>query len=80
MTKTQVALKLAQKGMTYAEIAEALDTTRSSVAGLIWRSKPENRQKYRDYARDYMREYMRNRRRASTAAPGSPEWWKERGF
>lgn len=80
MTKTQAALKMVSQGKTYAEIAEALDTTRNSIAGLIWRSKPENRKKYEAYHRDYMRSYMRSYRKPSTAVAGSPAWWKERGF
>lgn len=76
MTKTQAALKMVEKGMTYGQIAEALNTTRNSVAGLIWRSEPENNVKYRQYQRGYMRTY----RELPASGPGSLQWWKARGF
>lgn len=85
MSKTEMARKLHDKGLTFAEIAELIGSSRGSVAGLVWRSRPENRERERDRLRERAA-FMRKRFAHAVAAPapnvgvGSADWWKARGF
>jgi transcriptional regulator len=52
MTRTERVLKLRASGLTYDQIALAMDTTRNSVAGIIRRAtKPEAIKSYNTVAR-----------------------------